>query len=33
MNPKIFEYAGRLVIVAITTGIAFAIKILKNMKH
>jgi len=33
MNPQIFEYAGKLVIVAITTGITLAIKKIKKKKH
>lgn len=33
MNPKIFEYAGKLVIVAITAGITLAIKTFKKKKH
>lgn len=33
MNPKIFEYAGKLVLVVISTGITLVIKTLKNKKH
>lgn len=33
MNPKIFEYAGKIVVFAISTGIIIAGKIFNNKKR
>lgn len=33
MNPKIFEYAGKIAVVVITAGISIAAKIFNKKKH